>query len=179
MNESYITVCGNVTDVPEVKHGKDTGKPFTVFRVAQNTSRREPNGAVVDTGVSFYDVIAFGALGANVAESVGIGNPVVVHGRVRVKEWTSGEKKGIEVQIDAHSIGPNLTFGTTQFTKRRRAAPQSHDRIAVEVEGRGVHVDDNGEVFDDEDVRGGDVGDHEEGDQRATEDDSLGSRLAS
>lgn len=174
MNESYVTVCGNVTNVPEVKHGKDTGKPFTVFRVAQNTRRREPNGDVVDTGVSFYDVIAFGALGANVAESVGMGNPLVVHGRLRVKEWTSGEKKGIEVQIDASSIGPDLSYGTSQFTKRRKAVTQSHDRIALELEGRPVRVDDNGEVFDE-----GDQGFDEEGDHGVNVDDSLGSRLAS
>lgn len=179
MNESFVTVCGNVTDVPEVKHGKDTGHPFTVFRLAQNTSRREPDGALVDTGVSFYDVIAFGALGANVADSVGMGNPVVVHGRLRVREWSSGEKKGIEVQIEAHSIGPNLTFGTTQFTKRRKAARQGHDRIALEVQGRPVSVDGNGEVFEEPTVPGGDLGVNDQEEQSGAVDDSQGSRLAS
>ncbi len=174
MNESFVTVCGNVTNAPEVKHGKDSGTPFTVFRVAQNTSRREPNGEVVSTGVHFYDVIAFGALGANVFESIGIGNPLVVHGRLRVREWESGEKKGTEVQIDANSIGPDLTFGTSQFTKRRKGAFQSHDRIALELEGRPAHVDSNGEVFDESDPGAG--GDHE---ASADFDDSQGSRLAS
>lgn len=174
MNESYVTVCGNITHAPEVKHGKDTGRPFTVLRVAQNMKRRDPDGAVVDTGVNFYDVIAFGALGANVAESVAVGNPVVVHGRLRVKEWTTGDKKGIEVQIDANSIGPDLTYGTSQFTKRRKPVAQSHDRIALEVDGRPVRVDDNGEVFDDGDLE------HLEADgQRVDADDSQGSRLAS
>ncbi len=173
MNESFVTVCGNVTNVPEVKHGKDSGNPFTVFRLAQNTSRREPNGVVVSTGVHFYDVIAFGALGANVFESIGVGNPLVVHGRLRVREWESGEKKGTEVQIDANSIGPDLTFGTSQFTKRRKGAYQSHDRIALELEGRPVRVDDNGEVFED-----GDSDVDDEVDHGAAFVDSQGSRQA-
>ena len=148
MNESHITVCGNVTNVPQVKNGKDSGVPFTVFGLAQNRSRREVNGDVVHMGTSFYEVVAFRVLGQNTFDSINKGDPVVVHGRLRVNDWESGEKKGTQVQIDASSIGPDLTFGTSQFTKRRRVAQQSHDRIEVEVGGMPMTVNGDGEVLD-------------------------------
>lgn len=148
MNESHITVCGNVTNVPQVKNGKDSGVPFTVFGLAQNRSRREANGDVVHMGTSFYEVVAFRVLGHNTFDSINKGDPVVVHGRLRVNDWESGEKKGTQVQIDASSIGPDLTFGTSQFTKRRKVGHQSHDRIELEVGGMPMTVNSDGEVVD-------------------------------
>ncbi|MGB3258896.1 MAG: single-stranded DNA-binding protein [Ornithinimicrobium sp.] len=178
MNESHITVCGNVTNVPQVKNGKDTGVPFTVFGLAQNRSRREANGDVVHMGTSFYEVVAFRVLGQNVFDSITKGDPIVVHGRLRVNDWESGEKKGTQVQIDATSIGPDLTFGTSQFTKRRKAAQQSHDRIEVEVGGVPMTVDEDGEVFE----RSEDPAGHEDPDSVQTSKalkDSEGSLVAS
>lgn len=166
MNESYITVCGNVTNVPSVRHGHDSGVPFTVFGLAQNRSRREANGEITHMGTSFYEVIAFRALGHNVLDSIGMGEPVIVHGRMRVNDWQSGEKKGTQVQIDAMSVGPDLTFGTSQFTKRRKAQQQSHDRIDLEVGGMPMSVNGDGEVFD-------------EPETADAFDDSEGSRVAS
>ncbi len=148
MNESHITVCGNVATVPDVRNGKATGAPFTVFNVAQNRSRREPNGDIVQTGTSFFEVIAFRALGHNVIDSIGIGDPIVVHGKFRAKEWESGDKKGTNVQIEAMSIGPDLRFGTSVFTKRRKAVQQGQDRIDLEVGGMPMTVNSDGEVFE-------------------------------
>ncbi|MGB3764783.1 MAG: single-stranded DNA-binding protein [Ornithinimicrobium sp.] len=178
MNESHITVCGNVTNVPQVKNGKDTGVPFTVFGLAQNRSRREANGDVVHMGTSFYEVVAFRALGQNVFDSITKGDPIVVHGRLRVNDWESGEKKGTQVQIDATSIGPDLTFGTSQFTKRRRGAQQSRDRIELEVGGLPMTVNEDGEVFEDSEEPA-DYGDPDSAQASQTFKDSEGSLVGS
>ncbi|MGC1209311.1 MAG: single-stranded DNA-binding protein [Ornithinimicrobium sp.] len=148
MNESQITVIGNVASVPEVRIGKDSGAPFTVFSIAQNRSRREPNGEFVQTGTTFFEVLAFRVLGANVVDSIGIGDPIVVHGRFRASDWQSGDKRGTNVQIDATSIGPDLTFGTSVFTKRRKAVQRGQDRIDLEVGGMPMTVNSDGEVFE-------------------------------
>ncbi|MGB3184357.1 MAG: single-stranded DNA-binding protein [Ornithinimicrobium sp.] len=148
MSESTVTVRGNVTADPQVKHGKESGVPFTVFGMAENRSRRDANGDIIHLGTSFFEVIAFRALGHNAAESLGKGDPVVVHGRLQINDWESGERSGTTAQIDAFTIGPDLTFGTSVFTKRRRAAPTSQDRVSVEVGGVPVTVTSDGEIVD-------------------------------
>ncbi|MGB3827381.1 MAG: single-stranded DNA-binding protein [Ornithinimicrobium sp.] len=178
MNESHITVCGNVTNVPQVKNGKDSGVPFTVFGLAQNRSRREANGDVVHMGTSFYEVVAFRALGHNAFDSISKGDPLVVHGRLRVNDWESGDKKGTQVQIDALSIGPDLTFGTSQFSKRRKPQSPSHDRIELEVGGMPMTVNGHGEVFDVPD-ESTDVDDADSADSAGEFGDSEGSLVAS
>lgn len=149
MSESTVTVRGNVTADPQVKHGKESGVPFTVFGIAENRSRRDANGDIVHLGTSFFEVIAFRALGRNAAESLSKGDPVVVHGRLQINDWESGERSGTTAQIDAFAIGPDLTFGTSEFTKRRRSQPTSQDRVSVEVGGVPVTVTGDGEVLDD------------------------------
>lgn len=133
MNDSFITVSGNLTADPQQRVGKESGMPFTVFGVAQNRVRREPTGESVHLGTHFYEVIAFRGLGQNVLDSVAKGDPVVVHGRLRIHDWDNGERSGTTVQIDATSIGADLTFGTSQFVKRRRAVSASKDRVDTEV----------------------------------------------
>lgn len=123
MSNTYLTIAGNVTAPPELKFGKTSGLPFTRFRVAVNSGRWDKeHGAYVQTHTSFIEVIAFGALGLNVYESVQKGNPVVVHGRLRVEDWDNGERRGTTVRIHADQIGFDMTFGQGSFTKVTRPA---------------------------------------------------------
>lgn len=148
MNDSYTTVEGNVTFPPQQKFGREAGTPFVTFGIAQNRTRREPNGDVVNLGTSFYEVVAFRALGVNALASVHKGDPVVVHGRLRISDWDEDGHTRTKAQIDATSIGHNLTFGVSAFTKRRRVAPASQDRVDLEVNGVTVQVTADGEVLD-------------------------------
>ncbi|MBW8171765.1 single-stranded DNA-binding protein [Ornithinimicrobium sp. Arc0846-15] len=149
MNDSFITVTGNVTGEPQARAGRETGTPFTVFGVAQNRVKRDAKGDIVPVGTNFYEVIAFRALGQNVLDSIAKGDPVVVRGRLRVHDWENGERKGTTVQIDATNVGPDLTFGTSEFSKRRRSASVGRDRIDTEVNGG-----DGGESGDDHGTHG-------------------------
>ncbi len=146
MNDSYTTVEGNVTFPPQQKFGREAGTPFVTFGVAQNRTRREPDGALVNAGTSFYEVIAFRALGVNALASVRKGDPVVVYGKLRITDWDEDGHTRTKAQIDASSIGHNLTFGASAFTKRRRVVMPSQDRVDVEVNGVGVQVTSDGEV---------------------------------
>ncbi|MGI8947654.1 MAG: single-stranded DNA-binding protein [Ornithinimicrobium sp.] len=147
MNDSYVTVNGNLTREPQRKFGKKSGDPFTVFGIAQNHSHRKPDGTFVETGTSYYEVIAFRALGDNCAASLHLGDPVVVYGRLSINNWETEDRHGTTVQIDAGHVGHDLLFGTSSFA-RGRAAAANHDRIATEVNGAPGQVNSDGEFFE-------------------------------
>jgi single-strand DNA-binding protein len=49
---------------------------------------------------------------------------VILTGRLRQREWESGEKSGVAFDIEADALGHDLLWGTTTFVKddRRRAS---------------------------------------------------------
>lgn len=117
MNDIPITIVGNVCTDPNA-NPTTTGVPRTSFRVASNP-RRMKDGVWVDGDPTYVTVICFRSLAENVAASVAKGDPVLVTGRLRTREWT-GEKQGISVEIDASSVGFDLARGTAAFARARR-----------------------------------------------------------
>ncbi len=131
MNESYITVVGRVVADPQSRTTR-TGVPFAAFRLASTVRRiSRESGQYEDAGTSFYNVSAFRALGANVANSLKKGEPVVVHGRLRVNQWMRADNShATSVEIDAYSVGHDLSWGTTELRRVARAQLDQHDRMA-------------------------------------------------
>lgn len=131
MNESYITVVGRVVADPQSRTTR-TGVPFAAFRLASTVRRvSRETGQYEDAGTSFYNVTAFRALGANVANSLKKGEPVVVHGRIRVNQWMRHDNThATSVEIDAYSVGHDLSWGTTELRRVARAQLDQHDRMA-------------------------------------------------
>jgi single-strand DNA-binding protein len=120
-----IAVSGIVATQPNVISTGDDLK-ITSFRLA-STQRRFDRGRDrwVDGDTNWYTVTTFRQLAVNVGTSVVKGDKVVVTGRLRIREWESGEKKGINVDIEADSVGHDLAWGTTTFTKAHSAATPS------------------------------------------------------
>jgi single-strand DNA-binding protein len=61
---------------------------------------------------------------------------VIVTGRLRVREWATDEKSGINVEVDADSLGHDLTFGTSEFTRTppATATPDTAESAAAAEE---------------------------------------------
>lgn len=116
MNDTYVTIAGNAVEDP-VRRTTNSGDPFVHFRLASTPRRRTASGEYVDGDTSFVDVHAFRGLARNAAASIAKGQPLVVHGRLRVREWTSGESRGTNVEIEAAHIGHDLRWGSATFTK--------------------------------------------------------------
>lgn len=117
MNETYVTMIGNAVEDPVRRVTRDEAAYIT-FRLASTVRRRNPlTGEYEDQGTAFVTVAAFNRLARNVAESVRKGHPVVVTGRLKVRQWSTGEKSGTSVDIDAVSIGHDLSRGVSHFTK--------------------------------------------------------------
>ncbi len=116
MNETYVTMIGNAVEDP-VRRTTRSGTPFVTFRIASTVRRRRPDGEYEDAGTSFVNVMAFRQLARNIADSVSKGQPLVVNGRLRVNRWQREERSGVSVEIDANSVGHDLTRGVSKFTK--------------------------------------------------------------
>ncbi|NHC12763.1 single-stranded DNA-binding protein [Motilibacter deserti] len=120
MNDTTVALRGNVATDPRAGT-TDKGTPATDFRLAANERRQGPDGTWVDGETSYYTVRCFRALAQNAAASLAKGDPVVVIGTLRVRQWTSGERSGTAVEVDATSVGHDLVRGTSSFTRVSRA----------------------------------------------------------
>jgi single-strand DNA-binding protein len=116
-NETHVTIKGRLCADPSVFTTR-AGAPMTKFRVAQSGRRQVQPGQWEDTEPSFYDVLAYRSLAANIGVSLKKGHPVTVHGRQRVVQWRRDDGQVfVNVEIEADAVGHDLTFGTTAFAK--------------------------------------------------------------
>ncbi|MCU1513397.1 MAG: single-stranded DNA-binding protein [Microbacteriaceae bacterium] len=117
-----ITLSGLVATAPRHLVTSE-GLPITSFRLA-STQRRFDRSQErwVDGDTNWYTITAFRQLAMNVAGCVVKGDRVIATGRLRIREWSTGEKAGTTIEVDADAIGPDLTWGTAPFTRSISAA---------------------------------------------------------
>jgi single-strand DNA-binding protein len=142
MNETYVTVSGNVVGELVVRVTR-ANVPFVTFRVASNVRRVDfKTGEYVDAGTNFVNVTAFRALGVNLSNSLKKGEPVIVYGRMRINQWVNGERSGTTVEIDAYNVGHDLSWGQSTFRKVAKAELNQSDRMAdPEVQSAADHLE--------------------------------------
>lgn len=124
MNETLVTVVGNVATQPEIRK-LTNGALSARFRLATRARRWDRERAAwADGHTSFYTVWAWRQLGENVAGSVSVGEPLVVQGRLRVREERASDgQRWTTAEIDAVAVGHDLSRGTSAF--RRMSGPRS------------------------------------------------------
>ncbi len=115
MNETLVTMVGNVASL--VSYSQTTGGvPVANFRLVATERRYDrAKGEWVDGDTHWVTVVAWRWLAANLVSSLSKGDPVVVSGRLRVREWDEGERRRSAVEIDARSVGHDLSRGTSAF----------------------------------------------------------------
>lgn len=101
-----------------------SGSKVARTRIAVTRRGRDDAGNWHDASTSWYTVKMWGQLGVNASASLVKGQPVIVTGRFDVNEWTNEETgaKGTELVITAQSIGHDLGFGTTAYTRGAKEA---------------------------------------------------------
>ncbi|MEU4894789.1 single-stranded DNA-binding protein [Streptomyces sp. NPDC044780] len=111
MNESWVTVVGNAATRPDFRETA-AGVAVARFRLAA-TVRRWDRGrnAWVDAYTSFYTVWTWRSLAANVAGSVSLGEPLVVHGTLRVREREWDRERGRPPQGDGGGMAGTAAPG--------------------------------------------------------------------
>lgn len=126
-----MTITGNVATSP--RHiVTNSGLDITSFRLASGQRRFDRDlKKWVDAETNWYTVTAFRQLAVNLVASVALGQRVLVTGRLRVRSWESGDKTGTTVELEADSIGHDLNWGTTSYTKVMASpSPSSPDADA-------------------------------------------------
>ncbi|GGX69945.1 single-stranded DNA-binding protein [Streptomyces hiroshimensis] len=124
MNETLVTVVGNVATEPDYREAAN-GSPSSRFRLAV-TARRWDRAKEewADGHTSFYTVWAWRTLAANVVASLGVGEPVVVQGKLRIREEEREGKRWVSAELDAVSVGHDLSRGTSVFRRVSPARPR-------------------------------------------------------
>lgn len=112
-----ITLTGLVATIPRHLVTSE-GLPITSFRLASSQRRFDrAQNRWIDADTNWYTVTAFRQLALNISGSIEKGERVIVTGRLRMREWTAGERAGTNIEIDADSIGHDLSWGTARFTR--------------------------------------------------------------
>ncbi|RSN70480.1 MULTISPECIES: single-stranded DNA-binding protein [Actinomadura] len=122
MNEAHVTVIGWAVADPAYATTAG-GVPFLSLRIGCTPRRYDrETGAWVDQETQFMTAICRRALADNVqASEIGRGTPVVVTGRLRVRQYERDGQWRTTVDIEAATLGHDLSRGTAEFTPMRRA----------------------------------------------------------
>jgi single-strand DNA-binding protein len=120
MNETWVTVFGNVVEDP---HQRSNVAPVK-FRLASTPAWQADDGAWRDGETNWFDVVCWRKLGQNVRECVRRGDPVIVNGKLSIREWENEKgQRGRSVEIDAASVGFDLRRRQAFSQRPARSVP--------------------------------------------------------
>jgi single-strand DNA-binding protein len=119
-NEAHISLSGYVASQPFYKETR-TGVPSLTMRVAWTPRRVDKvTGEWVDAETSFLRVNCYRKLAENAANCVRKGDPVIVRGRVSVRDYEDKNgRQRTSVDVDALSVGHDLGRGVATFQRLR------------------------------------------------------------
>ena len=124
MNETFVTVVGNLVDDPKLRT-IEAGQDVANFRIA-STSRRydRDSGGWVDSGQLFLGVSCWRELAANAASSLRKGDPVVVSGKLTTRTYEKDGQNRSVCELEALAVGPDLARGTAVFRRSPKPAEE-------------------------------------------------------
>ncbi|MBP2702881.1 single-stranded DNA-binding protein [Microbispora sp. RL4-1S] len=136
MSDIHVTLSGNVTDDPRQYQFRD-GSRVTSLRMAVNRRVLDPKTNTWQTrDTTYYTVRCYRGLADNVHQSVRKGHPVVVYGKLRIKQFERDGEQRFWAEVEASSVGHDLKWGITSFEKPVRvysgAAPSDDDQRRME-----------------------------------------------
>lgn len=153
MRETPVTVVGTlVTDVRPRRVGPDAALVLN-FRVASNERWFDKDSENwVNRGSLYLTVNCWRRLAENAASLVK-GDPVIVTGKLRTREWTTelGERRSV-IELEAQALGPDLSRCAVTVHPRRRDDNHAVPRADLDAAGAAPEpegADPSGAVDDD------------------------------
>lgn len=125
-NGNNVDLVGNVTRDPELRF-TPSGQAITTFGLAVNRRWQNRQTQAWEEATSFFDIVCWGQLGENVAESVTKGTRLIVTGRLDQRSWETqdGDKRS-KVEVVADEVGPSLRWATATVARNERTDGGNH-----------------------------------------------------
>lgn len=118
MNDTVLTVVGNLTGEPEVRisPGGTSVARLTVASTPRSFDKR--TGEWSDGTTLFVRVVTFGGLADHAKTSLHKGDRVIVTGHLRARQWENDDgTRGSAIELVADEIGAALKFATVVIAK--------------------------------------------------------------
>lgn len=134
--EAHVSLTGYVATQPVTRLVKE-GVTNVTMRVAWTPRRQDRvSGEWLDGNTSYASVICWRKLATNAAVSLRKGDPVTLQGRLSVREFEDKEGRArTAVEIDASSIGHDLTRGVATFQRVRPQTGMTASEFAASRNG--------------------------------------------
>ena len=120
LNDAHISLTGYVATQP-VTRIVNSGATNTSMRVAWTPRRQDRvTGEWADGNTSYVTVICWRKLATHAAMSLRKGDPVVVRGRLSIRNYD--DKNGLSrtaVEVEASTVGHDLSRGVAMFQRTR------------------------------------------------------------
>ena len=139
MNDTRLTIAGNLVDDPELRFTPG-GQAVARFRIASTPRYRDSkSGDWKDGDTLFLTCQAWRLVAENVAESLEKGMRAIVVGRLRQRSYETkeGEKRTV-YELHADEVGVSLRNATAKITKATRTG---NGKPAI-AEASGSHSDE-------------------------------------
>lgn len=125
---STITIEGNLVEELRLNFTK-TGKAVANLVVLENRRVKDAQGEWSDATPTRYDVVVWGQMAENTAESLTSGARVVITGSLFTEKWSTeaGETR-YSTKMHADAIGASLRYAVAQLSKPAgRQSPEPTD----------------------------------------------------
>ncbi|MGW0545813.1 single-stranded DNA-binding protein [Streptomyces altiplanensis] len=131
MSDTWVTLVGNAATGVDYRDSAAGGVARFRFAVtARYWDRQKESWA--DGHSSFYTVWARRSLAANLAGSLSVGEPLLVHGRLRIRDEEKGGQRRFSADIEALTVGHDMTRGTSAFRRVVKGDPSLTRRSVTE-----------------------------------------------
>ena len=119
---STVTLSGNLTS--DVTLRSTSGGAVANFRMAVNDNWFDKRTQQWQSRVVYLQVSAWRQLAENLAQSLSLGQPVLVVGKLRQRQYEKEGQTHQVIEVEAETVGHDLTWGAAQFARRPRG-PQT------------------------------------------------------
>tara|TARA_Y100000996_G_C22287665_1_gene546730 strand:- start:158 stop:589 length:432 start_codon:yes stop_codon:yes gene_type:complete len=129
---SDITLVGQLTATPELRYGKNGGKPWATFSIAVNKGREEEGNRTAH----FFDVKCFNEFAEHMAE-LPKGTRVVIIGHQEQESWddkSTGKKRSKHVVV-AREGGPSVRYNAVTASPGRPASKDEQKAVEAVQQG--------------------------------------------
>ena len=145
--ENTITLRGFVTAEPRFWQPTPKHTPVTEIRVGSTPRRlNRATGEWEDGDTSYYTVKCWRRLAVNVKGSLRKGDMVLIRGKVVTRTWVDDQQHTrMQMQVEADSVGHDLSFGWSHFN-RGAQAPWNSSRDQADGEESRQNLDANADA---------------------------------